>query len=71
MEAAVLWHSKTGAVRNRASASIVVPSRLKPDGEHRRTHCQSERTLDVINFIVFLSPSDTSGPDLKVLKQLG
>ncbi|CAN0410869.1 unnamed protein product, partial [Laminaria digitata] len=35
MEAAVLWHSKTGAVRNRASASIVVPSRLKPDATGR------------------------------------
>lgn len=31
----MLWHSKTGAVRNAASASIVVPSRFKPEGENQ------------------------------------
>lgn len=32
-EEAVMWHVKTGAVRSAASASVVVPSRLKDDGE--------------------------------------
>ncbi|CAM9402387.1 unnamed protein product [Pylaiella littoralis] len=31
MEEAVLWHVKTGAVRNAVSAQVVVPSRLKKD----------------------------------------
>lgn len=31
MEDAILWHIKTGAVRNSASAYAVVPSRLKRD----------------------------------------
>lgn len=34
MENAVAWHVKTGAVRNSTSAAVVVPSRLKDDGEN-------------------------------------
>ncbi|CAN0169760.1 unnamed protein product [Ascophyllum nodosum] len=33
VEDAVSWHVKTGAVRDSASAAVVVPSRLKDDGE--------------------------------------